>query len=55
MRRHGKYLAGYGHTIYSKGENVDKIRINFKKAGDEFQADKLCDQGYTITLKFLNE
>ena len=51
----GKHLAGYGQTISFKGQHVDKIRITFKKSGDEFHVDSLCDERYTITLYFLND
>ena len=38
-----KHLTGDNQSLSFKGQHVDKIRINFKKSGDEFQDDTLCD------------
>ena len=30
-----------------KGRHMDKMIISYRNEGDRFQADALCDQGYT--------
>jgi hypothetical protein len=38
-----------------KGHHADKIRITFKRAGDGFMCDALCDDGFTYSIYFRNE
>jgi hypothetical protein len=42
-------------TISMKGHHADKIRITFKRAGDGFMCDALCDDGFTYSIYFRNE
>jgi len=35
-----------------KGKHADKLRINYKKEGDGFQCDALCNDGYTYSFYF---
>jgi len=41
-------------TIGFKGQHQDKQRINYKKEGDCFLADALCESGFTYSLFFRN-
>ena len=50
----GKNLAGGYRNVSFKGQHVDTIMINFKKAGCRLQDDALCDDGYTIKFYFQN-
>ena len=38
-----------------KGKHADKLRITYKKEGDGFQCDCICDGGYTFTFYFQNQ
>jgi hypothetical protein len=38
-----------------KGQHADKLRINYKKEGDGFQANCLADDGYTFTFYLRNQ
>jgi len=42
-------------TMGFQGMHVDKLRISYKKEGDGFQCDALCDDGFTYTVYFRNE
>ena len=42
-------------TIGFQGRHVDKRRITYKNEGDGFQADALCDRGFTYAIYFRNE
>ena len=42
-------------TISFKGNHVDKLRINFKRTGDGFQCDAICQDGYCYSFVFRNE
>ena len=41
-------------TIGFQGMHADKRRITYKNEGDGFQADALCDDGYTYQFYFRN-
>ncbi len=51
----GRDLAGDEQTIGFKGRSEFKKRITYKKEGDGFQADALCDDGYTYCFYFRNQ
>ena len=42
-------------TMGFKGNHADKLRITYKKEGDGFQCDALCQDGYTFTFYFRNQ
>jgi len=42
-------------TIGFRGRHEDKLRITYKKEGDGFQCDALCDDGFTYSFYFRNE
>jgi hypothetical protein len=51
----GKNVAVDEQTISMKGHHVDKMRITYKRAGDGFQCDAICDDGFTFSIYFRNE
>jgi hypothetical protein len=51
----GKNVAVDEQTISMTGHHADKIRITFKRAGDGFQCDAICDDGFTFSIYFRNE
>ena len=42
-------LSGDKQTIGFKGKRADKLRITYKKEGDGFQCDCICNERYTFT------
>ena len=42
-------------TIGFKGKHGDKLRISYKREGDGFQCDAICDDGFTYSFYFRNE
>ena len=42
-------------TMGFQGHHVDKLRTSYKKEGDGFQCDALCDEGFTYSVYFRNE
>ena len=48
----GKKLSVDEQTIGFKGRHADKLRITYKKEGDGFQCDALCDDGFTYAFYF---
>jgi len=42
-------------TIGFQGHHSDKMRISYKREGDGFQCDALCDNGFTYSVFFRNE
>ena len=42
-------------TISFQGRHADKLRISYKAEGDGFQADAICDRGFTYAFYFRNE
>ena len=51
----GMNLAVDEQTIGFQGRHVDKRHITYKNEGDGFQADALCDRGFTYAAYFRNE
>ena len=41
-------------TIGFQGKHADKRRITYKRAGDGFQCDALCENGFTYQFYFRN-
>jgi len=50
----GSYIAGDEQDAGFKGKHPDKARVTFKKEGDGFLIDALCDDGFTMTFYFRN-
>ncbi len=48
----GKNLSVDEQTIAFKGRSSMKLRISYKKEGDGFQCDAICDRGYTFAFWF---
>ena len=48
----GKHVSVDEQTIAFKGKSSMKLRISYKKEGDGFQCDALCDRGYTFAFYF---
>lgn len=48
----GKWVAIDEQTIGFQGASSMKIRISYKREGDGFQCDALCDRGYTYSFWF---
>lgn len=42
-------------TIGFKGKHGDKLRMSYKREGDGFQCDAICDDGFTYSFYFRNE
>jgi hypothetical protein len=42
-------------TIGFQGKHQDKLRVTYKREGDGFQADTLCERGFTYGVYFRNE
>jgi len=51
----GPSLSADEQTVVFKGRCSMKMRIKFKKAGDRFMCDSVCDNGYTFQVYFQNE
>jgi len=50
----GEHAAVDEQTIGFQGRHGDKMRITFKRAGDGFQCDVLCENGFTFAAYFRN-
>ena len=50
----GPNVAGDEQDAGFKGNHPDKQRVSYKKEGDGFLIDALCDDGFTITFYFRN-
>ena len=50
----GPFIAGDEQDAGFKGKHPDKARVTFKKEGDGFLIDALCDDGFTLTFYFRN-
>ena len=48
----GKFLAIDEQTIGFQGASGMKLRISYKREGDGFQCDAVCDRGYTFSFWF---
>ena len=53
--RLGRDISGDEQTIGFQGHHADKRRITYKNEGDGFQANALCEAGYTWTFYFRNQ
>lgn len=58
----GRYCVDLGEnvsideqTIGFQGRHQHKLRITYKKEGDGFQCDVLCEDGFTFSVYFRNE
>lgn len=51
----GRDVSVDEQTIGFQGNHSDKLRITYKKEGDGFQCDALCQDGYTYCFYFRNE
>ena len=51
----GKSFAIDEQTIGFQGQHIHKLRISYKKEGDGFQCDALCQDGFTFAVYFRNE
>ncbi len=50
----GQHLSGDEQTIGYKGNHCDKQRVSYKREGDGFLTDAICDSGYTYLFYFHN-
>ena len=50
----GPHIAGDEQDAGFQGRHPDKQRVTFKKEGDGFLIDALCDNGFTMTFYFRN-
>jgi len=50
----GRNISCDEQTIGFKGNHADKRRITYKKEGDGFQADTICEKGFTYSIYFRN-
>ena len=48
----GKFLAVDEQTIGFQGASGFKVRITYKREGDGFQCEAICDHGYTYAFWF---
>jgi hypothetical protein len=48
----GKWLSIDEQTLGFQGRSALKLRISYKKEGDGFQCDAVCDNGYTFAFYF---
>ena len=48
----GKWVAIDEQTIGFQGASAMKLRISYKREGDGFQCDAVCDRGYTYSFWF---
>ncbi len=48
----GKWLAIDEQTLGFQGASGMKLRISYKRKGDGFQCDAICDAGYTFSFWF---
>ena len=46
----GKWVAINEQTIGFQGALSMKLRISYKREGDGFQCDAVCDRGYTFSF-----
>jgi hypothetical protein len=48
----GKWVAINEQTLGFQGTSGMKLRISYKREGDGFQCDAICDGGYTYSFHF---
>jgi Transposase IS4 len=51
----GMHASVDEQTIGFQGRHADKLRISYKAEGDGFQADTICEEGFTFAVHFRNE
>ena len=51
----GSILSIDEQTIGFQGKHAAKLRITYKRIGDGFQADAICEEGYTYAFKFRHD
>mgnify|MGYP000036765968 CR=1 FL=1 len=51
----GMHLGLDEQMIGFQGHHINKLRITYKREGDGFQCDALCDDGFTYSVYFRNE
>ena len=51
----GKFISIDEQSIGFQEIYADKIRVTYKNAGDGFQADAICADGYTFNWYFRNQ
>ena len=51
----GKKISVDEQTVGFQGKHAQKLRITYKREGDGFQCDALCDSGYTYTFYFRHD
>ena len=51
----GRIISVDEQTIGFQGRHGAKLRITYKREGDGFQCDALCDDGYTYTFYFRHQ
>ena len=51
----GRVVSIDEQTIGFQGHHQNKLRITYKRIGDGFQCDALCDRGYTIAFRFRHD
>ena len=46
----GRWVSIDEQTVGFKGKHLMKLRISYKREGDGFQCDAVCDNGYTFSF-----
>ena len=51
----GQSVSVDEQTLRFQGRHPDKLHITYKREGERFQCDALCNDGYTYAFYFRNE